>query len=132
GSHDLWRSFEAAIARTEGIPVALDLNRWAYADPARAAAPTLRALAGAIAALANESDPAQIIRIGQAATWVDRVEGCRDALWRVVQDAREGGSVASGIIAMLELADDDLEVGQWDDAERLVGEAIGVCEAHGY
>lgn len=132
GDADLWGSFEAAMARAEGIPLALDLNRWTYADPARAAAPTLRALDSAIAALADESDPAQIIRIGQGASWVDRVEGCRDALWRVVQDARRGGAVASGIIAMFELADDDLQAGHWDDAERLVNEAIGVCEAHGY
>jgi DNA-binding CsgD family transcriptional regulator len=132
GDQDLWGSFEAAMARAEGIPLALDLNRWTYADPARAAAPTLRALDSAIAALADESDPAQIIRIGQAATWVDRVEGCRDALWRIVQDARGGGAVASGIIAMLALAYDDLEAGNWDEAERLVDEAIGVCEAHGY
>ena len=132
GSEDLWGSFDAAMARAEGIPLALELNRWTYADPARAEAPTLRALDAAISALADESDPAQIIRIGQAATWVDRVEGCRDALWRVVQDARGGGAVASGIIAMLELADDDLDAGRWDDAERLVDEAIGVCEAHGY
>jgi DNA-binding CsgD family transcriptional regulator len=87
---------------------------------------------GTGAALADESDPAQIIRIGQGASWVDRVEGCREALWRVVEDARGGGAVASGIIAMLELAYDDLEVGRWDDAEQLVDEAIGVCEAHGY
>ena len=132
GDEDLWESFEAAMARAEGIPLALDLSRWTYADPARAPASTLHALDSAIAALADESDPAQIIRIGQAATWVDRVEGCRDALWRVVQDARQGGAVASGIIAMLELADDDLEAGHWDDAERLVDEAIGLCEAHGY
>jgi hypothetical protein len=131
GDENLWGSFEAAMARAEGIPLALDLNRWTYADPARAAAPTLRALDLAIAALADESDPAQIIRIGQGASWVDRLEGCRDALWRVVRDARGGGAVASGIIAMLELAYDDLEVGSWDDAERLVDEAIGLCEAHG-
>jgi DNA-binding CsgD family transcriptional regulator len=132
GDENLWRSFEAAIARAEGIPLALDLNRWTYADPTHAPAPTLQALDSAIAALADESDPAQIIRIGQGASWVDRVEGCRDALWRVVEDARRGGAVASGIIAMLELAYDDLEAGHWDDAEGLVDEAIGVCEAHGY
>ena len=33
-----------------------------------------------IAALADESDPAQTIRIGQAASWVDKVDGLRDAL----------------------------------------------------
>jgi DNA-binding CsgD family transcriptional regulator len=132
GNVDLWASFDAAMARAEGIPLALELNRWAYADPARAPARTLEALDAAIAALADESDPAQIIRIGQGASWVDRLEGCRDALWRVVQDARQGGAVASGIIAMLELAYDDLETGQWADAERLVDEAIDACETHGY
>ena len=127
GEEDLWRPFEDAMARTEGIPLALDLNSKTFADPAHAGAPTLEALDSAIAALADESDPTQIIRIGTAATYVDRVEGCRDALWRVVHDARRGGAVASGIIAMLELAHDDLETGHWDDAEQLVDEAIGVC-----
>ena len=132
GDEELWASFDAAMARAQGIPLALDLTRTTYADPARAAAPTLRALDSAIATLADESDPAPIIRIAQAASWVDRVDGCRAALWRVVEDARGGGAVASGIIAMLVLAYDDLDAGHWDDAERLVDEAIGVCEAHGY
>ncbi len=132
GDEDLWRVVRGCDGTRRGDP---PRSRSEQVDVCRSCprrgvdAP---ALDSAIAALADESDPAQIIRIGQAATWVDRVEGCRDALWRVVQDAREGGAVASGIIAMLELADDDLEAGHWDDAERLVDEAIGVCEAHGY
>ncbi len=88
----------------DGIPIALDLNSKIFADPARAGATALEALDSAIAALADESDPAQIIRIGMSASYVDRLEGCRDALWRVVRDAREGGAVASGITAMIELA----------------------------
>jgi DNA-binding CsgD family transcriptional regulator len=132
GQEDLWRPFEDAMARTDGIPLALDLNSKTFADPVHAGGPALEALDSAIAALVNESDPAQIIRIGTAASYVDRVEGCRDALWRVVEDARRGGAVASGIIARIELAYDDLETGQWDDAGRLVDEAIVVCEAHGY
>ena len=132
GEEDLWQPFEAAMARTEGIPVALDLNSKTFADPAHAAATALEALESAIAALADESDPTQIIRIGMAATYVDRLEGCRAALWRVVHDARRGGAVASGIIAMIELARDDLETGDWDEAEQLADEAIQVCEAHGY
>ena len=132
GEEHLWQPFEDAMARTEGIPVALDLNSKIFADPARAEATALEALDSAIAALADESDPAQIIRIGMSATYVDRVEGCRDALWRVVHDARRGGAVASGITAMIALARDDVETGHWDEAEQLVDEAIQVCEAHGY
>src|SRR6185295_17811505 len=132
GEEELWQPFEDAPARTEGIPVALDLNSKIFADPAHAEATALAALDSAIAALAEESDPAQIIRIGMSASYVDRVEGCREALWRVVHDARRGGAVAAGIIAMIELARDDVETGHWDEAEQLVDEAIQICEAHGY
>jgi DNA-binding CsgD family transcriptional regulator len=129
---ELWQPFEAAMARTEGIPVALYLNSKTFADPARADSSALEALESAIAALADESDPKQIIRIGTAATYVDRLGGCREALWRVVRDARHRGAVASGIIALLELGADDLQTGNWDEAEQLVEEANELCAAHGY
>jgi DNA-binding CsgD family transcriptional regulator len=129
---ELWRPFEDAIARTDGIPVALYLNSRTFADPARAGATALAKLESAIAALADESDPTQITRIGTAATYVDRLGDCRDALWRVVGGAREGGAIASGIIAMLELCSDDLQTGRWDEAEQLAAEARALCEAHGY
>ena len=132
GDEELWRPFEAAMARTEGVPVALFLNSKTFADPVRAGTTVLEALESAIRALAGESDPTQIIRIAQAASYVDRSEGCRDALWRVVRDARRGGAVATGIIAMVNLADDDLAAGDWDEAGLLVEQAIELCEAHGY
>src|SRR5207302_7789251 len=103
GEEDLWQPFEDAMARTEGIPVVLYLNSQTFADPVHAGASALEALESAIAALVGELDPTQIIRIGTAASYVARVEGCRDALWRVVHDARRGGAVASGIIALIEL-----------------------------
>ena len=129
---DLWRPFENAIARTDGIPLTLYLNCKTFADPVHSGAGALELLDSAIAALPDESDPKQIVRIGTAATYVDRLDGCRDALWRVVRDARQGGAVASGITAMLELANDDLQTGRWDEAEQLLDEAIETCKAHGY
>ena len=131
GSEELWQPFEAALARSEGVPVVLELGSKTFADPARSGG-ALEALESVVAALAAEADPTQIIRIGIAATYVDRLEGCRAALSRVVNDARRGGAVASGIIAMIELARADLDTGRWDAAEQLVVEAIQVCEAHGY
>jgi DNA-binding CsgD family transcriptional regulator/tetratricopeptide (TPR) repeat protein len=128
----LWQPFENAMARTKEIPLALYLNSKTFADPAHAGSPALETLDSAIAALAEEADPTQITRIGTAATYVDRLGDCREALWRVVHDARHGGAVASGIIAMLELAFDDLQTGRWDEAEQLAQEATEVCQAHGY
>src|SRR5262249_6000491 len=132
GEEHLWQPFEDAMARTEGIPVALDLNSRIFANPAHAEGTALEALDSAIAALASESDPAQIVRIGMSASHVDRIDGCRGALGRVVEDARRGGAVASGILAMIQLAHDDFKIGQWEEAEQLAEEALAVCEANGY
>jgi DNA-binding CsgD family transcriptional regulator len=129
---DLWRPFEDAMARTEGIPVALYLTSKTFADPVHSGASALEALDSAIAALADESDPTQIVRIGTAAAYVDRVEGCREALWRVVRSGRQGGAVASGVTALLALAGDDLKTGRWDEAEQLIEEAHEVSESRGY
>jgi DNA-binding CsgD family transcriptional regulator len=131
GEDEFWRPFEDAMARSDGIPLALDLSSKTFADPARAGA-SLEALESAIAALADVADPTQILRTAMAATYVDRLEGCRAALWRVVSDGRQGGAIASMITALLALAYDDVYAGRWDEADQLVDEVIEVCEAHGY
>jgi DNA-binding CsgD family transcriptional regulator len=132
GEAGLWQSFKDAMARSQGIPLALELNSRTFADPARTSATTLQALESAIAALADEADPTQITRLAIAASYVDRLEGCRTALWRVVHDARQGGAIASGIIARLALGFDDVCAALWDEADQLVNEVIEVCEALGY
>lgn len=129
---DLWRPFDDAMARTERVPLVLHLNSKTFADPVRATPAVIAALESMIGALDDESDPKQIIRIGTAATYVDRLGGCREALWRVVRDARSGGAVASGVIAMIQLANESLQTGHWDEAEQLLREADGVCQSHGY
>ena len=131
-AENLWQSFEDAMARSVAIPVALQLNSKTFADPAHASAADLEALESAIAALGDAADPTQIVRVGMAASYVDRVEGCRPALWRLVHDGRRGGAVASGMTALRALARDDVERGDWDEAEQLAAEAIQMCEAHGY
>ena len=128
----LWRSVEDAMARSVSVPLVLHLSSRIYADPARATAADLEALEAAIFALGDEADPTHIIRVAVAATYVDRLEGCRPALWRLVHDARRGGAIASGITAMIVLCRDDFVAGDWDESERLGTEAIQLCEAHGY
>ncbi len=128
----LWQPFDEAMARTHGIPVTLDLAHRIFADPAHAQKSALEALDSAIDALADEPDSAQIIRVGMSASGVDRLQGCRAPLLRVLDDARRGGAVASGITAMAELATDEVRSGHWDEAEQLAAEAIQACEAHGY
>jgi len=132
GEPDLWRSFEDALARSVSIPLILELSSKTFADPTYAGAAAVDRLDSAISLLGDEPDPTQIVWIGRAATYVDRVDGCRPGLRRLVRDARRGGAVAAGITAMFLLARDDFEAGEWDEAERLAIEASDICEAHGY
>ena len=130
GRPELWEPFYAALPPQP--PTVLHLWTHTFADPAHAALPALGALDDAIARLAEEADPVQIVRIAIAADYVDRLAGCREALWRVIRDGREGGAVASAIDAMMQLCFDSFRAGQWDEAGRLAGEGLGLCQAHGY
>jgi DNA-binding CsgD family transcriptional regulator len=133
GRSELWEPFYAAMARLEPhVPGLLSLCSRTFPDPVRTAVPALEELADTITGLRDESDPTRIVRVGIAAVYVDRLAGCREALWRVVQDGREGGAVASAIDALMLLCFDDLASGQWDDALHLAGESVELCERYGY
>jgi DNA-binding CsgD family transcriptional regulator len=131
GKAELWRPFYE-IAATVRVPLAVIQNSRTYADPVRTAMRDIALLEAAIEALAHESDPTRIVRIGIAACYIDRMGGCREALWRVVLDARRGGAVASGLNALIVLAWDDFFTGDWDEAGELLDEALRVADQLGY
>ena len=133
GRAELWTPFDAAVARlTPPVPIALALESKTFPDPVRTARPALDALDAAIGDLEHEVNPAQIVRIGIAADYVDRLSGCREALRRVVRDGRAGGAVTSAIEALLLLYVDAFQSGQWDEAQRLADEGVTLCDTHGY
>jgi len=131
GRADLWEPFET-IALTVTAPLAVVQNSKTFADPVRTAWEALAPLEAAINGLAQDSDPTRIVRIGIASVYIDRLGECREALWRVVRDARQGGAVASGMLALNELGFDDFWAGDWDEADSLIAEAVDLAEAHGY
>lgn len=133
GRRDLWAPFDRAIARLgPRAPEALALCSAMFADPAGRGVPALGRLEVAVGSLAGESDPTRIVRTGMAALYVDRLAGCRDALWRVVNDGRTGGAVASSIDALMLLSFEALVGGRWDEADRLAAEGRSVADALGY
>jgi DNA-binding CsgD family transcriptional regulator len=133
GRDELWEPFERAIARlAPDIPAALYLGSKTMANPVRTPAAVLEQLANEVDELTHELDPTRIVRLAMACNFVDRVPGCRDALWRVVRAGREEGAIASGINALLMLGVDDYWSGQWDDAQSLLDEANALCHIHGY
>jgi DNA-binding CsgD family transcriptional regulator len=131
GTADLWQPFHE-IVRSVRVPMAVIQNSKTFADPVRTALTGLKSLEAAIEALAWETDPTRIVRTAIAGCYVDRMGGCREALWRVVRDARQGGAVASGLNAMMVLAFDDFFTGNWDEADELDSEVVRVAEELGY
>jgi len=131
GKAALWQPFHT-IADSVRAPLAVIQHSKTYADPVRTTPADVAQLESAIAALVHETDPTRIVRTGIAGCYIDRMEGCREALWRVVDDARRGGALASGLNARIVLAWDDFFTGDWDEAEVLLDEASRVADELGY
>jgi hypothetical protein len=133
GRAELWEPLDRALARLgRDAPAVVDLRARTQGDPVRTAAEALPRLDAAIAGLADEADPTRIVRVATASSFVDRLPGCRQALRRIVRDGREGGAVSAAISGLILLGYDDFWTGQWNEAEELIEEAVGLCEAYGY
>lgn len=133
GRVELWEPFDRALGRlTPSPPELLAILSGTFADPLHQAIPTLRRLDDAIAGLADEVDPVRIVRIGIAAVYVDRLSGCREALWRVAEDGRQGGAVTSAIDALFLLGVEAFTTGRWDECQELNREGLTLCDSRGY
>jgi len=132
GRAELWEPLEQVLIRLGPYaPADVDLRARTQGDPIANAADVLPRLDAAIGELANETDPTKIIRTATSASFLDRLPGCRQALWRLVRDGRAGGALTVGISGLILLGIDDFWTGQWDEAEELTGEVVDLCERHG-
>jgi DNA-binding CsgD family transcriptional regulator len=130
---ELWEPFYGVLDRlTPIVPPYLRLQIQVTADPARTAGEQLDAVEEAIIALRDEEDPYSVIRTAALALAVDRVADCREALWRVVRDGREGRAVTIAITAMNFLCEDNLATGRWDELGELSAEALEICDVYAY
>jgi DNA-binding CsgD family transcriptional regulator len=133
GRAELWEPFDRAVGRLKPRPPDfLALLAKTVVDPARQAAPALGHLDEVTARLGHEASPAHLVRIAVASSYVERLPQCRSALWRVVQDGRDGGAIAFSIQALALLGFDAFLTGQWDELERLADEAVQLCDSHRY
>ena len=133
GQAGLWAPFHAAISRfAPDLPPDLYLLSQAHADPARTAVAVLPQVDAAIASLRGETDHLRILMISSTAHFTDRQAGCREALWRVVREVRQGSAVTPLITALEHLSLDAWMAGRWDQAQELADECLELCLAHGY
>jgi DNA-binding CsgD family transcriptional regulator/tetratricopeptide (TPR) repeat protein len=133
GEAEMWKPFHAAVADLGSrLPPDLALMSATFPDPVRTAGPVLDQLNSAINGLRNEVDPVRIARICHSAVNVDRLAGCRDALWRVVARAREVGPFPLAVVALIHLCLDDYISGRWDQISELADEGLETGDAQGY
>lgn len=133
GREDLWKPYEDALARLRlDEDDALTVVSRTFPDPVRSAAAALPAFERAAARLAEEGDPAEIVRLGTAAVYVDRLSSVRQAACRLVAQGREGGLARRHLGSMMHLCTDDFVSGRWDEGIALASEGLSVCERDGY
>ena len=133
GRDELWEPFDRAMQTRRTLPLTLlAVTASLFGDPTHDAGPALEELDRLIASSSEEADPARIVQIGFAATFADRIDGCRSALLRVIEDGRQGGALTSAVYALQLLASGSLFAGRWEQAERLSQEALEMCVDLGY
>ena len=133
GQADLWVPFHAALSRfAADLPADLYLLSQTHADPVRTAVAVLPRVDAAIASLRGETDHLRILTISLTAHFTDRQAGCREALWWVVREVRQGNAVTPLITALEHLSLDAWMAGRWDQAQELADQCPELCLAHGY
>lgn len=126
---DYWSALDRlGLEPPEGLRILGDT----FLEPAARALSSLAHLDAAISEIDHQFDPAVAVRLGIAALYVDRMRGCRSALWRIVDHARAGGAIASGIKAFVLLGFDGLLTGEWDSTLQLADEGIIYATRHRY
>ena len=133
GREEFWQSFHAGIEQVQSeLPTVLRVTALTYPDPVRTGKLALADVDEIVAAAHDETDPAEIVRIGVALFYLDRLVDVRDAMWRVVRHGRAGGPARRHLTALMILCLDHYLTGEWDEVARSAEEGITVCETSGY
>ncbi|WP_433360063.1 helix-turn-helix transcriptional regulator [Actinoplanes sp. CA-142083] len=133
GRAELWPPFHEAMRWLgDQAPASLVVLSAMHGDPARRGVDTLPLLEEELRRLPGLENPAEIIQLGVASVFADRIGDCRPALLRVVEDGRKGGAAAAAINAIVSLSVDAWKHGRWDEAARLVAEGQELAAGLGY
>jgi DNA-binding CsgD family transcriptional regulator len=128
-SPSAWRQFHDIIHRMAPQAGGLGLSNRVFGDPLRSKPRDLDALEHAIEGLDKELDQWKISEISGTAASVDRLAGCREALWRVVRDGRHGHATGHAVFALYLLAFDDFVSGRWSEIDDVINEGLEHCRS---
>ncbi|UTT50861.1 helix-turn-helix transcriptional regulator [Rhodococcus gordoniae] len=107
---------------------AVSMGRVHYA-PGSVTDDMLRRLDDEISHLEDQTDADIVVRTALAASYLDRLSGCREAVSRIVGD---DGAVGASMPGLMFVALDDLHSGRWQSSADAAAELIALCEETGY
>jgi DNA-binding CsgD family transcriptional regulator len=132
GKPALWHDYDQHMKRLgTNVPKDLALQTKTFADPVRTARPVLDELDQRIDSLTTERDPLAVVRTTVSAVYLDRLGDCRGALRRVADQARDGGALTQGIVALVHLCVAAFHGGDWNAIDGLADEGSVLCRAQG-
>ncbi|MFK3983799.1 AAA family ATPase [Micromonospora sp. NPDC050397] len=132
GRSNLWPVFDTLASRLNNPEFdVVVLMRHTHSDPAYAGDAAYRQLDRLIENLDQVNEPGTIVLVGLAASWVDRLQGCRAALHRALELGRAVDDTSIMTQALVLLATDSYFAGQWQDSERYLAEALSLTSQHG-
>ncbi|GHA65834.1 MULTISPECIES: ATP-binding protein [Streptomyces] len=131
GDPEKWAPLFRALDRmTPAPPDLLWVCAQTFADPARTG---YRALELLDTLLDDIGDATQVVRVSTCAVYPDRLADVREASLRLVEQGRAGTApVRRHLSALIHLCLDDYYKGRWDEAVKLAGEGLSLCEDYGY
>jgi DNA-binding CsgD family transcriptional regulator len=103
-----------------------------FADPVRTAVAALGEADAVLAGAGAGTDPGEVVRIGTASVYIDRLADSREAFWEIVRLGRAGGPARRQLGATMHLCLDGFLTGRWTTAWELAQEGLALCDEHGY
>lgn len=107
---------------------AVSVGRIHYA-PGSVTDAMLRRLDDEISHLKDQTDADIVVRTALAASYLDRLSGCREAVSRIVGN---DGVVGASMPGLMFVALDDLHSGRWQASADAAADLIALCEETGY
>lgn len=127
-----WRRIEQVVDRqADSLPATTLLYRDTWGDVVRRGHGVGPRLDAAFVALGS-GEPWDVMRLGVAAYYVDALPRYRSYVQRMVDREDEAGAVGN-VMTMLQLVMlEQLDTGQWDEAEATGRRGLALTEHHGY
>ncbi|GAB3276403.1 helix-turn-helix transcriptional regulator [Kineosporia babensis] len=134
GREEVWARVFAVIDELKPEPPqVLAIARHTFPDPARTGQKAAAELDALLADPPVEPVDSDLMQLGTASVYLDRLAGLRERNWKVVRAGRQGRVPARRRIAALtHLGHDSFHAGRWAELEQLAAEGSRLCDEYGY